>query len=188
MNRIRFTSMLLGCALLAAWSQSSQAAPVAKSSSPCANPRGVRLTIRSFFRVTNSADGFHDDEVEVYGYVHFNRQPVWRVARGNAIDAVDDATDRDRRKIIHTSMRTFDVIYDNPSTWKLRVDGYLKDRDRGSDDDVLWNPRNEIRELNMRSMYEQRKAGGNNLYFLGGDHKSESADLTLVIVRSTDIF
>lgn len=161
-------------------------APLVKAR--CANPRGMRLSVRSYFYVTNSADGAYDNTVEAYGAVFFNGQRAWYINRDRAIDAVDDATDRDRRKRIYFSARTYDVYFNDPATWKLRVAGYLHDRDRGSKDDLMWRVNPLPRVIDIKDAYEQQKAGRQAFTFIAGDHDSESADLRFVITKSSDLY
>lgn len=210
MKRNRSVSMLSGCALLAACLNPVQAAPVAKTSSfscakslcaksLCANPRGMRVRVRSFFTVTNSDDGVADNVVEVYGIVNFNGQQVWRVARDNArsIDnkpnpnSPDVATTGPQNNEIETSSRTFDVVFGSSSTWNLIVTGYMNDRDKGvlNKDDGMWNPFNIPQVVNIKRMADKLKRRGQEQYFtLAGDRDSESADLTLVVSKISDIY
>lgn len=192
----RIAGMALAVALLDS-ATSAQAAPRAAKwpgkiahtvKARCANPRGMRLLVRSYFYVTNSADGFHDNTVEAYGAVFFNGQRAWYINRDRAIDAVDDATDRDRRKRIYFSARTYDVYFNDPATWKLRVAGYLHDRDRGSKDDLMWRVNPLPRVIDIKDAYEQQKAGRQAFTFIAGDHDSESADLRFVIAKSSDLY
>lgn len=162
------------------WPKSSQARVVKPSS--CANPRGVRLTIYGFWSVTNSEDGFRDNNVEMYGSVRFNGQHVWQVAKQNAISS------RNHRNDINTASRTFDVIFDDPATWTLRVNGFLYDYDKGSDDEPMWNPRQQIRSVNIKRMNDLSKARRDARVYLKGDNDSESADLVVLISKSEDIF
>lgn len=193
MNKTRFTSMLSGsallsCTLLAAWAQaapSAQAAPVAKSlSSSCADPRGVRLSVRSFFRVTNADDGFMDNDVEVYGVVNFNGRQVWRTARDNAFTARKVAN----VNAIQVTERTYDVIYNDSRTWRLIITGYLNDSDSGSKDDAMWNPSSMPRIVDIKRSIEQAGRGRRGIVILPGDNNSESAELVLQITRESDIY
>lgn len=186
MNKTLFSLLLSGCAFSSGVLEmpSAQAAPVAKpSASPCANPRGVRVTIGSYFDVKDSSDGFSDNEVEVFGNVQFNGQPVWDVARKHAIDATSG-----RGSLITLSQRTFEVIYNDSSTWNLSVTGYMNDRDRGSHDDTMWNPQKTIRLINIKRLSERYQQRHDSIAILRGDQKSESADLVFRIVKSEDIY
>lgn len=158
-------------------------ARVAKSSCQPRKPRGMRLRVRGYFDVTNSDDGFRDNDVEVFGIVNLNGQPIWKVARQNAVNA----TNKGRK--IYTSDRTFDVIYDNPSTWNLIVSGYMNDRDSGSKDDAMWNSYSIPRVINLKKVSDRLTViGDGEESTLLGDRDSESADLHLFFTRSSDIF
>lgn len=207
MNRTRFISMLLACALLAwphsaqaapraTWPHSAQAARVAKSScQPPAKPRGVRLSVLSSFSVTNSSDGLGDNDVEVYGYLHLDGQSAWRVARADAISVGGASIQRSRT--VRGSKLTFDVIFDDSETWGLKIKGRMHDRDKGSNNDGMWNPYAIGHSINLKVMYDKfygrasekvRKLNPSERYVWEGDGESESANLILIIQRVEDIF
>ncbi len=187
------TCAFFGLALLASNSQPSNSQlsrdgfhkvtpPIKAAKSSCAPRRGVRLTIYGFWSVSNAEDGFRDNNVEMFGAVNFNGQNVWRVSKQNAISS------KDRRNSINTASRTFDVIFDNPATWTLRVNGFLYDFDKGSDNEPMWNPRQQVRNVNIKRMNEQSEARRDARVYLPGDRDSESADLVILISKSEDIF
>ena len=167
--------------------------------STCANPRGMKVRVRSFFTVTNSDDGVADNVVEVYGNVAFNSQRVWNVTRDNArsIDNKpnpnypDVMTTGPQNNEIQTSSRTFDVIFDSSTTWNLIVTGYMHDRDKGvlNKDDGMWNPFKMPQVVNIKRMADKLKRRGQEQYFtLAGDRDSENANLTLVVSKVGDIY
>ena len=145
----------------------------------CANPRGVRVRVLGIFEVTNSDDGFKDNDVEVYGSVKFNGQPVFGISKGKAFTTRVYSN-------LDAGERSFDVIYNVPSTWKLNVDGFLFDYDKGSGNDAMWNPQNRTRTLNIKEM-SQREARSNS-YLWKGDRDSESADLKIIVSRMSYIY
>ncbi|PQV62683.1 hypothetical protein B1R32_12532 [Abditibacterium utsteinense] len=180
-------------------SKISNSAPLFKSSSGRVKPpkpRGMRVNIHSFFRINNSDDGFKDNDVEVYGAVNFKGLSVWRVARDHArtISNQPDPygsgldTTGPQRNEIDTGRSSFDVIFDQPSTWTFIVTGYLFDRDKASSDDALWNPFKMPQVINLKDLSERFKARRGGSYTLPGDRNSESADLFIVIDKSEDIF
>lgn len=195
MKNARFISSVLGCALAAmsfgVKSFEAQATtlrtPVKMariSQARCPAPRGVRLEVRSFFRVTNSDDGFKDNDVEVFGVVNFNGQRVWRTARDNAFTMRKFVNDN----VIEVTNRTYDVIYAQPSTHKLIVTGFLNDRDKSSKDDAMWNPLSLPLIVDMKGAIEKAAVGRRANIVLAGDNNSESAELVVQITRESDIF
>lgn len=196
MNRTVLSSLLLGCALLAAPAAPPvQSAPVVKSKvkspkleritipAPQGNPRGIRLKVRCHFRVTNAMDGSRDNEVEMYGEVRFNGQSVWNIAKANAISAVRDLNGK-----IEVAERTFDVIYGRSATSQLKIDGFLRDRDEGSEtgDDAMWNPQKRTLVLDIGKVYSFKNLNGT--YTFQGDRNGESADLVFVVSKDSDIY
>lgn len=204
MQKTHFTSMLsacaiASCALLIAQtlsSKSAQAAPVAesaqvskkmhitKTSATCRIRRGLRVTVRGRFVITNSEDGIQDNKVEAYGYLDFNGQRVWTV-RNRKTAASRGAYSSD----IYTGERTFDVMDNDSATWKLRVAGYMNDYDKGSDDDAMWNPLRQTREYDITNAYKRAaRTGGMEIYTWRGDHDSESADLIIQFTKIEPIY
>lgn len=184
MKKIRFSMLpicaLASCALWVAQTASSEfarAAPSAKKvsskvasrakSSSCANPRGRRLTIYGNFLVTNSDDGFRDHRAEVYGYVTMKGKRMWTV-QGTSPQRVSKGF------LINLSQPvTHDLIFDDPSTWKVIVTGFMLERDKGGDDG-MWNSHRLPLVVNIKEMYDKRPK-----MVLPGDRNSESADLIL---------
>ena len=193
MNKLHLVSMLSVCALsggalFMARSQSVQAAPLVThkaklSASSCPVRRGLRVTVRGRFVITNADDGIQDNKVEAYGYLDFNGQRAWTVKNRKS------APSRGGYRDIYTSERTFDVMDNDPATWKLRVTGYMNDYDKGSDDDAMWNPRRQTREYDISNAFKRAaRTGGMEIYTWRGDRDSESADLIIQFTRIRPIY
>lgn len=152
----------------------------------CANPRGIRFNVRCYFRVTNAIDGGRDNEVEMYGNVSFNGQSVWNVEKGNAISAV-----RDLKKEIPVGERTIDVLFNRSTMSKLKIDGFLRDHDAGSEmggGDAMWNPSRRTLVLDIKKVYDgDARLRPYGMYISQGDRDRESADLIFIITKVSDI-
>ncbi len=180
MYKKRFVLLALTAALL-----SPQLVPQAMSDPPRSSsqqPRGVRLSIYSYFVVTNSEDGVRDRDVEVYGYYNVNNKRLWTVQKKNRIEGCVPY-----RRIV-AGWYDHEVMFDRPSSWTIVLNGYVKDYDAGSDDDGMWNAGNLPRTVNLKAMYEQQQRNLKAQMTLAGDRKSENADLTLELGRSTLIY
>jgi len=148
-----------------------------------AQPKGIRLKVSCYFRVTNAIDGTRDDEVEIYGTVKFNGSTKWNVSRENAFGAV-----RDLNKRIEVGEQTFDVIFGRSSTAVVKIDGFLKDRDESGGDDAMWNPMKRTLSLDINKLYRMGAQNRlNGLYTSFGDRDRESADLMIIVSKVSDI-
>ena len=85
------------------------------------------------------------------------------------------------RDIIFVKTMTFDIIYNDPSTWKLRLKGFMSDYDKGSDDDAMWNPKRREIVIDLKSAFDRSGIYRGIKYTLPGDRDSENADLKLQI-------
>lgn len=181
MNRKVLVLPLLGAALLAPQlTSTAKADPPRSSNQP--QPRGVRLSVYSYFVVTNSEDGVRDRDVEVYGYLNINAKRIWTVQKKNRIEGC-----RPYRRIV-AGWYEYEVMFDKPSSWTLLLNGYAKDYDAGSDDDGMWNPRNIPRTVNIKHLYEKQQRSQKAALTLAGDRQSENADLVLELGTSTLIY
>ena len=194
MKKTRFAATVLTCALsvssCALWAALpvAQAAPSAthnaKSASSCRVRRGLRVTVRGRFVITNSEDGIQDNKVEAYGYLDFNGQRAWTLKNRKSAPSRGAY-----RSDIYSNEITFDVLDNDPATWKLRVTGYMNDYDKGSDDDAMWNPRRQTREYDISNAYKRAaRTGGMEIYTWRGDRDSESADLIIQFTRIQPIY
>lgn len=145
-------------------------------------PRGVRLAVHSYFVVTNSEDGVRDRDVEVYGYLNINDKRIWAVKKQNRIEKCVPY----RR--INAGWYDYEVMFDKPAGWTLKLNGYLKDYDRGSDDDGMWNPMNIPRFANIKDLYEKQRNNQIASLTIRGDRDSENADLVLELGPCTLIY
>ena len=180
MNTNRFVSLLLGGALLAPQLTSIALCDPPRGSGQKA--RGVRLSVHSYFVVTNSEDGVRDRDVEVYGYLNINDQRIWAVKKKNRIE---NCTPYQR---INAGWYDYEVMFDKPAGWALKLNGYVKDYDAGSDDDGMWNPGNIPRFANIKDMYEKQRLNQKAEMTVRGDRSSESADLVLELGESKLIY
>ncbi len=148
-----------------------------------AQPKGIRLNVSCYFRVTNAIDGTRDDEVEIYGTVKFNGRTKWNVPRENAFGAV-----RDLNKRIEVGEQTFDVIFGRSSTAVVKIDGFLKDRDESGGDDAMWNSMKRTLALDINKLYRMGAQNRlNGVYTSFGDRDRESADLMIIVSKVSDI-
>ncbi len=148
-----------------------------------ADPKGIRLKVSCYFRVTNAIDGTRDDEVEIYGTVKFNGRPIWNVTRENAFSAV-----RDLNRRIEVGEQTFDVMFNQNSRGILKIDGFLKDHDQSGGDDAMWNLNRQTISLNFKMLYDRGARNRlNGVYISQGDRNRESADLIFIVSKVSDI-
>lgn len=180
MKKLHLVLLLLGVALLSPQSSFKAYCDPPRENRP--QPRGVRIAVHSYFVVTNSDDGVRDNDVETYGYLNINDQRIWAVQKRDRIENVG----RGRR--INAGWYDYVVMFDKPAGWALKLNGYLKDYDRGSDDDGMWNPMNIPRFANIKAMYEDQKLGRKTEVTVRGDRDSESADLVLELGPCTPIY
>lgn len=162
------------------------AAPPVSTPPPPAAPRGMKVRVGGEIRVTNSDDGVADRQVEMFGNVNFNGQERWNVRRSSA-------RDQDKGDVILLDFMTVDVIFDDPSTWNLKVGGYLYDRDMTKSDviiqgdDAMWNVTkylNKIVSVDLKQMVETQSSK-TTLY---GDGDSENANVIIKASKLADIF
>lgn len=167
----------------------SPAAPPTSTPPPPAAPRGMKVRVGGEIRVTNSEDGVADGNVEMFGFVNFNGQERWKIKRPSA-------RDQHKGDVIPLDYMTVDVIFDNPSTWILNVDGYLYDRDAGRGESILhgdeymWNPPTSARKqtyktfrVDLKQMIEAQSSQ-TTLY---GDGESENANVIIKVRKLGDI-
>lgn len=180
MKKSHFVLPLLGATLLSPLLTSNAFCDPPRSSSPQA--RGVRLSVYSYFVVTNSEDGVRDRDVEVYGYLNINDKRIWAVQKKNRIEGC-----RPYRRIV-AGWYDYDVMFDKPAGWAIKLNGYAKDYDAGSDDDGMWNPMNIPRFANLKDLYEKQQRYQKASLTIPGDRSSENADLVLELGKSTLIY
>ncbi len=180
MNQKRYALLALSAALLSPQLSSSVLSDPPRSSSQ--QPRGVRLSIYSYFVVTNSEDGVRDRDVEVYGYYNINSKRLWTVQKKNRIEGCVPY-----RRIV-AGWYDHEVMFDRPAGWTVTLNGYVKDYDAGSDDDGMWNAGNLPRVVNIKILYEQQQRNQKAQMTIRGDRSSENADLVLELGKSTLIY
>lgn len=180
MKKITFVLLLICAALPAPQLMPSASCDPPRGRNP--QPRGVRLSVHSYFLVTNSEDGVRDRDVEVYGYLNINDKKIWALRKQNRIEGM-----RPGRRI-NAGWYDYEVMFDKPAGWALKLNGYVNDYDAGSDDDGMWNPMNMPRFANIKAMYEDQRLGKRTVVTVRGDRDSESADLVLELGQSTLIF
>lgn len=136
-------------------------------------PRGVRVSVSGYFAITDSSDGVRDNRVEAFGYLNLNGQRAWTQNRKSAPSRGHDI-------IFIKTLFDYDVIFNDSSTWKLRITGYMKDYDKGSDDDAMWNSPLRTRTIDLKPFADSSAVYNRGSdYVVAGDHDSESADLRL---------
>ena len=144
--------------------------------------RGVRVRVRGSFLVTNSFDGFANNTVEAYGTVVFGSKIVWNVARAKAL-----SVSASPKALFPFSGGTYDVLYNNPSTWTISVNGFMNDADITGSDDTMWNLKKAARLIDLKTLSESAPSRSGTYTWMG-DRQSESADLLLNVSRDSYIY
>ena len=172
---VAFAKSVSGATTLAPANTST---PHVSTSPPPSGPRGMKVRVTPSFVIMNSDDGIgffkKDMTIELFGSLYLGNKKSWSRSYSNELSAT-------KGNVILGESVEAEIFYDNPASWRLKVNGSLQDSDKPSvDDDIVWQGNENV---DLKAAVEQQ----NGRIVLKGQADDEYADLRLKVEKIADI-